>query len=1817
MARPISTRSYLDALTRRYNNDLQAKGLVVPDRQMSAPVQPAPQSSQGPDMASILSQIAGPDESFETGQSFLEKITDPSKPVGKVIDVLSQPAYAMGQNVGEIASGFKENGIAEELKQRFLTPGRTIENLKDLSGVSYYENFGSRNGKRTVSDIVGRDTEFVNRKGEVTSLGNDGLTFGEDDGALEKAGKFAIGLGLDIATDPSTYIGPGTVKTVATAPIKAARAIQTVAKEGSAISRGAGAVEKALAATGEKASSIVKPGVRKTRRAALPDAVDENADIAARLAPVKQDEVADLLRRFSDEADADSIVIRAAEDGAENLADAGRVVTEAASDADKMASGTFVPKVNTTTARRIGDVEASGPKEAVLRATTPRGRTKPYSEALATLMRKTDDEASDLMYPGLADAKITSPYREVGAKRAAESKTVAAVKGEAPAPVNVTPEVSAAISDVVSKEEILQAISQQRPGAGTMGLAFTSHFALANAKDARAAEKVFQSLPYKERTALTPHGVAPEFAENAEALISRSQAVLDKIGERVGAARRPQATLQEAQNGASKGRAAAEAASVGPEAPISSATVEKIAKTSEKTAVAASSVRRAPRFRKLTGAALNSWKRSMVLKHGINPVHVEELLSMKTPGGFASRLEKMKAWRTDGPAYEVMEKVLKPTPLPEDDILAAVKEGVETANEQIIAGKAGNLSAADFAEASTADLSRETFEAIRDALGSGVGKQQWTDIDSSLKFRTDIQGTLRNSEKYGEGIGINRNSVNVKAQMNIGQRLLRNGIDAANAAKMPKAGRADFIRKTVMQGLDESDMFFRSMGIQPVVTRTTSGWPLSLGDLLRIISSDDKGRRFLNGRVFDGFGERITWNGSGKSAPAGTIKLDSLLESARPVLDTLFEEFPDLAKVEDLTATIKRIGKVGINVKTERELVATATMNEMNTLIPDGVNAAGKTKYKVAPVAKESAEEIASELASTLLRPQMLRSLFQTVHNNTAAAGIVFGQKVNEITEEAISRVANALADPYMGTKTLIDEISVPTAARVSESAKDAGILADSAVLDTAGRSYEEALTEALTTGDRINAEYIVKITNAVKAGESRQAIEHMYGQYKHAVSEGFHAETISRLMQSGDNAAIAMNSGISRILQPLAARFLHHWDNPTLHRALLSQGNLGRVVQGAIRKDLNAVKAAHSSDAIREGLKLVQAGVPYQSMTGEAGDAARAMANNIDLIFRADAAGTNGMYSQFVANGFDVDHIIDKMGRGRIQLPESMRFDKAKAMEDAARNGTTMPEELGKQWTKWDIDDPIDFLGRMSSILGSLTTDASTAFEGLRIAQSMNLAATTKRAGFVRYAGDTDSVMAKYLPRGTWLDPDIADEFKKIDEILTQSAKTNDFVENTLGVVIQKWKSGMTIWHLGHHIRNAVGDGVMSYLVNGVSSPKYYARATRILAPGKSIRGTYDAWDGLRALQGQSTAMEGGKFAARVRLFGGQKIDVSDLELQQAMMERGVLPDFATQEDIINYADTAGKGAGFAKAVNGFKPLGGKGQKIAGGISEARDDYFRVAAFMSILEKPPTKAKWNSIQDAFDYAAERIRKAHPDGSDLTNFERKMRMVFPFYSWTRKAIPLVLEATLMHPGRVMQYPKAMYNWAQSNGMDLESMSVPFPPRELFPDFLTDQMTGPLFRTGAGHAIGMDFGFPQADLANDFLSDPVTGVAGMLNPLIKMPIELGTGSRIGQRSKIADDGEYIDSNIPMVSQTAQLLGYSPTNSLLNLSPTRQTAVTKGNKSAVGEGDGLFGLDSEALLNRTLNMRYTDYQKPSYVRLGQIQERDRKAKEKESN
>jgi hypothetical protein len=277
--------------------------------------------------------------------------------------------------------------------------------------------------------------------------------------------------------------------------------------------------------------------------------------------------------------------------------------------------------------------------------------------------------------------------------------------------------------------------------------------------------------------------------------------------------------------------------------------------------------------------------------------------------------------------------------------------------------------------------------------------------------------------------------------------------------------------------------------------------------------------------------------------------------------------------------------------------------------------------------------------------------------------------------------------------------------------------------------------------------------------------------------------------------------------------------------------------------------------------------------------------------------------------------------------------------------------------------------------------------------------------------------------------------------------------------------------------------------------------------------------------------------------------------QIYQAAEAKGLLIRAVHVEDLLGDSAPA-----FGTFGAKFKPLGGKAYGLATHASELRDHWVRLAHFIDVIQKSN-----RPLDIAIEQAAQRVRKFHPDGMDLTGLEQNvLRRVIPFYSWMRKATPLVIEGAIMNPSMTMVFPKAMANMQLLTGIESEGPGDPFPMDQMFPAWLKEKGIGPVLQPGSG--LGRDEnwrgkapGYTIINPSNPFtdqisqLGSPEKTILSSLSPAARIPIELLTGqTSLGIPLENQEGGVpgYLAQQIPAVSIGARVTGLTRDNEPYN-------------------------------------------------------------------
>lgn len=326
----------------------------------------------------------------------------------------------------------------------------------------------------------------------------------------------------------------------------------------------------------------------------------------------------------------------------------------------------------------------------------------------------------------------------------------------------------------------------------------------------------------------------------------------------------------------------------------------------------------------------------------------------------------------------------------------------------------------------------------------------------------------------------------------------------------------------------------------------------------------------------------------------------------------------------------------------------------------------------------------------------------------------------------------------------------------------------------------------------------------------------------------------------------------------------------------------------------------------------------------------------------------------------------------------------------------------------------------------------------------------------------------------GLKFEPKVADQLSRSYRALTNSEEINKFLKVYDGA--QNW---WKMWSLGarpaYHAKNTIGNLWNNYL-GGVTSPKPYGDAAAFQI--KVAKGNLE-----------------GKIAG-----------YPTKELYDSMMTRGIFGEGQYGGDITRRLEEQIQGA----SKNPFT-LSTKNPILQGGfkMGQTIEDNARVALYIDQLNKGAS----------FDQAASHVRKYLFDYGDVTPFEKDvLKRVMPFYTWSRKNIPLQLEALATQPDKINKINLAMNNVQQANQVEQPDLAqVPSYIREQSPLYV-----GSNKEAGTVTAIPLQGLIPTFDIAGltkfmntetapqgiqkGKLGEAMSTVMGGVSPLIKAPLE---------------------------------------------------------------------------------------------------------------
>jgi hypothetical protein len=526
---------------------------------------------------------------------------------------------------------------------------------------------------------------------------------------------------------------------------------------------------------------------------------------------------------------------------------------------------------------------------------------------------------------------------------------------------------------------------------------------------------------------------------------------------------------------------------------------------------------------------------------------------------------------------------------------------------------------------------------------------------------------------------------------------------------------------------------------------------------------------------------------------------------------------------------------------------------------------------------------------------------------------------------------------------------------------------------------------------------------------------------------------------------------------------------------------------------------------------------------------------------------------------------MMDDVNRHLKDMGNKFQFSKKAIEHDAwqqKRNFSQHGEGWLSSWSRWDPDDPVNFIYDIDLALERTTKEY--AFLDDFVSKFGSL---TKDAEHTFQVKTAPRIADFYVPE------EMGRQMMRVLQTVHKgqykpNTKFGRFYQRALSI----WKTGVTIYLPSHHVRNAIGDIHLMWWA-GHNNPFDFILAKRVMHSQrtryKNAIKTGDL-DELAKVTDPNAASWAATNGTDVIFRVGDTAVTAD-ELFVAAHQRGLLLDANRLEDI------------FGESRIGFSPFGGKVHAVPVAAAEYREHFIRMAHFIAASKKGLKRGNKN-LADVFDQAAFEVRKWHPDGRDLTHFEQKwMRSIIPFYSWFRKSTPLLFETMLTRPAKLMAYPKGMVGLQQMLGIDA-TMYDPFPDDQLFPDWLRESGIGPIgdpesdnpFARWWGNlgrnAVGVDgslFGYsfvnpgtPFTDFGSQMLGygpqDTVQGLYEMTTPFLKVPTDLARddqfpGKPIYERS--GGDGvlPYLSTVLPQTAPASRVFDFGKDKDRPNVEP----------------------------------------------------------------
>jgi hypothetical protein len=333
---------------------------------------------------------------------------------------------------------------------------------------------------------------------------------------------------------------------------------------------------------------------------------------------------------------------------------------------------------------------------------------------------------------------------------------------------------------------------------------------------------------------------------------------------------------------------------------------------------------------------------------------------------------------------------------------------------------------------------------------------------------------------------------------------------------------------------------------------------------------------------------------------------------------------------------------------------------------------------------------------------------------------------------------------------------------------------------------------------------------------------------------------------------------------------------------------------------------------------------------------------------------------------------------------------------------------------------------------------------------------------------------------KGLYFDPEIA---KHIDTYYTKLTNPKDLHIFWQGYdkLQNAWKTMSTVWWVPFHTRNGVNNMFQNSLM-GVNDPFYYLKAASMQIQDKFPNFHKYLED---------------KMPSVFKPFSDADLQILKEYRDQGLEKVGFMSgDIESLDNLVMAPFDSIKGAPTFKDKAGrtFSYVSSLPTKLGRFASELVEGNAKLAHFIA------KRADGFSSYDA----GKSVKKALFDYDDLTDIEKGvLKRAMPFYTYTKKNVPLQFEALLKTPAKQLKVVKIKNNIELLTGDDNTEVLL----KETHPEIYN---AAPVFigrKDGKDRYVTLGGYIGVSDL--NMLSNPSSGVTqllSMVTPLAKLPVE---------------------------------------------------------------------------------------------------------------